>query len=142
MRPGRYQCEVLPRYPHFGQEDRLVWDRWLTSQANCTIGVDYDVRVGPGLPVDPTAPASMQRDWLLITQLRIDAVVYFPDRTWIVEIKPRLLVSALGQLLAYGYYWSRQFGGQYPMTLVAMVGQTDPQLQPVLESYGIRVIAI
>jgi hypothetical protein len=133
---------VLNRYPHFGAEDKLVWDRWLKSLDPCAIGVDYDLRVGPGLPIDPNATAQMQRDWLLITQLRMDAVVYWPTETWIVEIKPRLLPSALGQLLSYGYYYAAQGIVGYPLKLVSIVGQTDPQLQPVLENYQVRVIVV
>jgi hypothetical protein len=139
-RPGRYKCEVLPRYPHFGAEDKLVWDRWLKSLATCAIGVDYDVRVGPGLPVDPTARADMQRDWLLLTQLRIDAVVYWDAVTWIVEVKPRLIPSALGQVLSYGYWFQQDVKPVVPVELVCIVERTDPQLAPVFTRWGVRVL--
>lgn len=123
-----------------GMEDSAVWERFLGSMPQGALGVDYDVRVGPGLPVDPGAPAAMQRDWLLLTQLRIDAVVYFQASVWIVEVKPRLLPSALGQLLSYDHWFASDFRAEIGVKLVALVERSDEQLQPVFEAHGITVL--
>jgi hypothetical protein len=140
MRPGRFKLERLARYPHMGREDAEVWNRWIHVLRAEALGVDYDVRVGPGLPVDPEAEPAMQDDWLLLTQLRIDAVVYLPRATWLVEVKPRLLPSALGQILSYGYWWERENDQSVPVSLIALVERSDDQLEPVFTRHGVRVV--
>jgi hypothetical protein len=123
-----------------GQEDAAIWERFLGAMPQGALGVDYDLRVGPGLPVDAAASGRMQRDWLLLTQLRLDAVVYFPASVWIVEIKPRLLPSALGQLLAYGFWFQRDVPAETGIKLVALVERSDEQLQPVFQAFGVTVL--
>jgi len=123
-----------------GAEDAAIWGRFLGSMPQGAVGVDYDLRVGPGLPVDERASARMRHDWELLTQLRLDAVVYFPASVWIVEVKPRLLPSALGQLLAYGYWFTRDQPLERAVKLVALVERTDDQLEPVFLEHGVAVL--
>jgi len=123
-----------------GAEDKLVFDRWLSSLKSCALGIDYDVRVGPGVAVPADTAPDMSRDWQLLTQLRIDAVIYWERVTWLVEVKPRLVPSALGQLLSYGYWWEREQSEGFPVQLVCMVERTDAQLEPVFLRWGISVV--
>lgn len=142
MKEGRFKLEPLNRYPHMGREDAEVWVRAIGRLAPTALGVDYDVRVGPGLPVDPGAAENMKRDWLLLTQLRIDAVVYFPQEVWIIEVKPRLLPSALGQIMAYGYWWERESDQTKAHKLVVVCERDDAQLSPVFGQSGIKVMIV
>jgi hypothetical protein len=139
VRPGRYQLPDRLRYPHMGEEDRQIWDAWAGRADPDALGVDYDVRVGPGIPAPESASATMAADWEDLTQLRIDAVVYYARRTVLVEIKPRLLVAGIGQLLAYGYWYAREVQDVGALELLYLVERTSSQLEAVCRAYRIHV---
>jgi hypothetical protein len=90
-------------------EDKLIWDRFILKFPDRFESVDYDFRVGEGeqlvLPLDE----NYQRMVKMLTQLRIDVIGWIGDKPTIVEVKPRAVTSALGQLQGYKILFLREF---------------------------------
>ena len=90
---------VQKKYPHMMPADILIWSRYLKSNPFPNARIAYDVHVGT--PAGPLDGLSAQYELMAIalSTKRIDAVVYEPRRTLIIEIKPYAGASAIGQVL-------------------------------------------
>ncbi len=63
--------------------------------------VDYDFRVGYGMDVDPDWPESIKLDAIALSQKRIDVVAWNNEQPTIIEVKKRVGLSTVGQILGY-----------------------------------------
>jgi hypothetical protein len=61
----------------------------------------YNVRLGFGLPSDPSSPDWLRRLASVLTRRRADVIALDGSRVVIIELKERVGLNALGQLLGY-----------------------------------------
>ena len=111
--------------------DAAVWDRWLLKHAGEQFRCQYDVPVGSGRPameIDDVAGRSL---WQQLTVKRVDVVVDWSSGVWVVEVKPELNMSGLGQVLGYVHLYRRDNPGVEPVTAVLVCGKTDSELEEV-----------
>ena len=105
---------IRPHYPHMLQEDNSVWTRFLQTDAGRIKELWYDVKVG--LPVFLGVGASDldRRIAAGVTRKRIDVVCSVGGGYWVVEIKPRASMLAVGQVLSYVRMFRLEYatGGQ------------------------------
>ncbi|MBA7693088.1 hypothetical protein ES703_101663 [subsurface metagenome] len=110
---------VQKKYPHMMPADILIWSRYLKSNPFPNARIAYDVHVGT--PAGPLDGLSAQYELMAIalSTKRIDAVVYEPRRTLIIEIKPYAGASAIGQVLTYRLLYHRDFpGSPFPLPVI------------------------
>jgi hypothetical protein len=79
------------------------------------------------------------RDWLLLTQLRVDAVVGWQGGLWVVEVKSRQSMSGLGQCLSYGLLLVEAWGLVLAPRMLHVVGMAQPDLGRPFASAGVMV---
>jgi len=72
----------------------------------------------------------------------IDAVAHCDDADWLIEIKPELRKSLIGQLIAYRDYYIQEYKPAKPVKLAAVVAVDNSMVRPIAEKYGITVWVI
>jgi len=121
-------------------EDKDIWDRFVKLYPGRFDSVDYDFRVGDGIPQDPSLDPDTRATMKLLTQKRIDVLGWNRDKPTIVEVKKRVGLSALGQCLGYRDLFIREFPN-IPRPGLLVVTETifrDDLL--VLKARGIAVV--
>lgn len=73
---------------------------------------------------------------------RIEGILELPGQVWLVEVKERVVPSALGELLMYEGLYRQHFSvpGKLVKTLVAL--EDDALLRPALNAQGIQVFIL
>ncbi len=92
---------VMPTYPHMLAEDTEVWSKYLKNPLVPFHKVWYDVHVGAGIPLSADASDMDRRIAAGISRKRIDVVAAVGGGFWVIEVKPRANMVALGQVLTY-----------------------------------------
>lgn len=139
---GRFSAESLSKFPHLSPADSEVARAWFSSDFPKPTRLDYDVRLGVGIPSPSGTERFLAVDWRSLTQLRVDAVGYSSDSIWIIEFKPRANLSAIGQLLAYSQLYATDFSPSLPLRRVLVTFDLPADLQSVFSSHGIEVFVI
>jgi len=83
------------------EDEKLVWERFMDLYPGKFETVDYDFRVGKGVVIDGEPGEPWPRMAKMLSQKRIDVVGWVGDSPTIVEVKKRVGLSALGQVLGY-----------------------------------------
>lgn len=91
----------LTKYPHLVGSDIQVWDTFVRRFPDLFELVSYDLHVGVGLPPQDSVSDRIQKMWTTITQKRIDVIAIAGDLLFVIEIKHRPGLAALGQVLGY-----------------------------------------
>lgn len=117
--------------------DVPIWDRFLDRYSSDFIGFDYDVRVGEGIdPPEGTAP-NIRKMALDLTRKRIDAVGYQLGKIWIIEVKQRPGVGAVGQILTYVTLYFRQFNPTKTLIPAIVADIVEPDIRYVLSKNNV-----
>lgn len=98
---GRLPYRTRRKYPHMVGDEKQVWNRFVVKFPKRFDTVDYDFRVGEGMPYQDDWEPNIRRMVTALTQKRIDVVGWNGDRPTIIEVKVRAGLSALGQVLGY-----------------------------------------
>ena len=123
-------------------DDIAVWERYLTTYPMQEARVDYDVRVGEGVNLPDETPPELRRMAKLLTQKRIDAVVYRTEAVWVIEIKPEAGIAALGQVLTYTALFIAHYKPDLPAIPVIICDHIDRDMSIIFKSNGITTITV
>ncbi|MBA7627281.1 hypothetical protein ES703_34743 [subsurface metagenome] len=132
---------VMPRYAHMMALDRDVWTRFLESGNFPLKEVWYDVHVGKPVTGDSTADALGAGIAAALTRKRIDVVAHVGGGYWVVEVKPRADMLALGQVLSYARLFAREYRVDGEILPVVVCDQVDEDLLDEYEEFGVGVIS-
>ena len=102
-------------------------------------GFAFQVHLLGGFPPPENIPEKMKQDWEILSSLKADVIEKNGNNYTIYEIKQRLDVCTLGQLLTYKWLFEEVM--QYPRntTLVAVGDFIVPGLVQPLLNAGIRI---
>jgi len=120
-------------------EDARVWDRWLALHRGQSYRCSYDVPVGSGRAAPDIANAEDRVLWQSLTIKRVDVVVTWSDETWVVEVKPLMNFTGLGQVLGYTALFRSDHPDIRNVTPVLVCGGLDNELVKIYESNKIIV---
>lgn len=131
---------IMPNYPHMLAEDRDIWTRFLERAEFEIDRVWYDVHCGIGLPV-PGGDHSMEYKISQgVTRKRIDVICTVKNEIWIVEIKPRANMGALGQIITYERLFREEFKFQHTIIPVILCWTVDMDILPNLIQMKVRLL--
>jgi len=117
---GRYKFERRRKYPHMIGEDKIIWNRFIEKFPDRFETVDYDWRVGKGQDPNPDWPENMKRMVTMLSQKRIDVIGWVGDSPTIIEVKKRVGLSTIGQVMGYRALIKREFK-QFEHTKVLVI---------------------
>lgn len=107
--PGRFTYSKRRKYPHMVGEDGTVWERFIDRFPDRFDSVDYDWRVGEGMDLSPLWDDSTKRMATMISQKRIDVVGWNENFPTLIEVRLRIGLGILGQILGYKALFERDF---------------------------------
>ena len=135
----RVKYEIRRNYAHMIGEDRLVWERFIKEKPDFFQEVEYDVHVGEGMTM-PESWDDKDANWAKhLTQKRIDVVGFRGDEIVLVEVKRRVDLATLGQVLGYKFFYEREKNlvGKTKSIVIAAVADVDDR--DVLVHYDIEL---
>ena len=134
---GKFNYEKLHKYPHLLGEDKTIWSRFIDSYPNRFDTVDYDIHVGSGiLPLDE-ANEKMTEQWRQLTRKRIDVVAWKNQQPTIIEVKKRVGLDTVGQILGYRIIYKKEFPDYPSPALLIVCGSIGPDDILVLKEFHI-----
>jgi hypothetical protein len=136
--PGTVPC-VRMFYPHMLSEDAKVWTRFLMINPNAFEQVWYDVHVGRAIEADRRSPEWLQSMADHISRKRIDVVAKKLSNYLIIEIKPVLDMTALGQVLCYSKLFREEFRNRGQVVPMIICDVKGPDVPNVADDYGVDI---
>jgi len=140
--PGKFNYEVRYKYPHLLGEDKEVWDRFIRKYPDKFETVDYDVHVGSGIETPEEPESKPAQQWKDLTRKRIDVVGWNINFATIVEVKKRVGLPTLGQVLGYRFLYQRENPGTFLSPSLIVCSQIDKDDCDVLDHFGILYIVV
>lgn len=131
---------VMPHYPHMMQEDTIVWTKFLKSNIVEIRRVWYDVRVGQSVLRFVGSETLEAKIAAGLTRKRIDVVAVVGGDTWVIEVKPRANMYALGQVIVYTRLFAQEYISIGQVVPVIVCDSYDEDLNDELEDLGIIVL--
>lgn len=122
---GKFNYEKRYKYPHLLGDDKLIWNLFVDSFPNRFDTVDYDIHVGRGISSPNENNKIISEQWRQLTKKRIDVVGWKNQQPTIIEVKKRVGLETVGQILGYRILYKKQFP-DYP----------SPALLVICESIG------
>jgi len=107
----------VPKYPHMLPVEAELWDKFLAIRRPEFIKLEYDVHVGELIDEPPGLPEYLKGMLQAVYRKRIDVVAYDPDRIYVIEVKPRAGLSAIGQVMAYKLLYQDEFTPNVPVEM-------------------------
>lgn len=124
------------RFPHLMPLDQAIWRRFLDVHGGEFLGYQYDITLGEGAePLSNFNERDRRLLWMM-TVKRADCLCIRPDALFLVEVKPRLGMAAVGQLVTYKALWERQFPGSPPVRMMWVGERGEPDQQYVMDRLG------
>lgn len=136
---GRLPYKKRQFYPHMTGEDSTIWDRFVVKFPKRFETVDYDFRVGEGQKIDPESPDNFKRMATMLSQKRIDALGWVGEHPTIVEVKSRVGLSALGQVMGYKTLFEMDHPDIDEPDLLVVCERINDDDQAVLKINGVPV---
>ena len=130
------------RLVHLLPHEVRIWRKFASQPPFPLDQVTFDLHLGRGIPVDPNWTPSVQRMATTLTQKRVDAVVVTGSDVWILELKRRVGLGALGQLLGYAVLYMDEFGSDPVPRLGVVAEAMMSDVDDVLAEYGISVFLV
>jgi len=122
--------------------DAAIWDKFLAQHKPDFARVEYDVRVGHGIPLKEEWEIAIKEMAKALTQKRIDVVAWKGVETWLIEVDQRAGVNSLGQLMTYKHLYEKEYGKARPIKLVVVAGFVTPEDKSILEAHGVKVFQV
>lgn len=130
------------KYPHMMKQEVRTWKKFLKKHGNNFTKYRYDVHVGKGIGRLPGFSENQQRMAQTLTQKRIDVVAARGAELFIIEIKDRASMAAIGQLLTYRELYNKKYGYDRVSGLIVVAESTDPDISEVTARFNIRLFIV
>lgn len=130
------------RYKHMLPRDKVIWDRFLEQYGDYFERFDYDIHVGEGIGGICGYSKLTKKIALALTQKRIDAVGRKEGEIWVIEIKPKAGLSAIGQVTAYEILYNKGFGIGKVTHKAIVTDRTDVDIRTLCKELGIRLYEV
>lgn len=139
---GRLKYGLRYKYPHMLADESKIWERFMMAFPDRFESVDYDFRVGSGAPVPEGTEDNFSRMITMLSQKRIDVIGWVGDSPEIIEVKIRVGLSTLGQVLGYRILFERDFKefGKPGLMVVCEIISGDDHL--VLEENEVEIFVV
>ena len=129
----------IPKYPHMLPVEAELWDKFLRERTPEFIKLEYDVHVGDVPPPPETLPDYLKGMFQSVYSKRIDVVAHDPDKIYVIEVKPRAGMTALGQVLAYKFLYERDFKPIVPVEMRLVCERKEMNIDEIAAPYGVYI---
>lgn len=126
-------------YIHLQHVETPLARAWLLKHGAEWDSIDFDVNLGEGMDVGSGFDSTTQAQARYLTQKRADMVARRGTEANIIEIKRRVDLPAMGQLLGYATLWHIQHPETTDLKLTAIGWAALEDVTEVLAAHGINV---
>ncbi len=130
------------KYKHMMPEDRAIWERFLRDGRYLPHWVWYDVRVGSAVPVGDDLPGWMRDFSESASRKRIDVVGLIGLDYWVIEVKPRAGMLALGQAIFYSLAFMEEHRHEGQVIPAIVTDICDEDVRSVFDLVGVLVFEV
>ena len=130
------------KYPHMFPKDIAVWERFLDKYGEDYEGFYYDIMCGEESNQFPRWEDPYERDALILSKLRVDAVGVKPNQLDIIEVKPRGNMASIGQILTYVEKYQKEYNPSKPLQAVLVCGEVDPNIVEIADKNNIVIFDV
>jgi len=134
---GKFNYEKRHKYPHLLGDDKIIWNKFIELHPNRFNTVDYDLHVGTGMETPEMADIKITDQWRNLTKKRIDVVGWKNQQPTIIEVKKRVGLDTLGQVLGYRFLYKKMFPESSSPALLIICGSIGPDDILVLNEFHI-----
>ena len=127
----------MSSYPHMSPRESVIWEDFLRSRYMPKGNVYYDSRVGHAIPAEPGASAWLSAVRNVTSRKRLDVVIETRDAWWLVEVKVRAGLSAIGQVIGYTYLFGQSLSGERPILGLIVCNYAAMDIDTIAEQEGI-----
>jgi hypothetical protein len=114
---------------------------WLRDWHHLYDSIEFQAHVGGGIDCGPTFPDPIRRMYRHNSQKRIDVLARGPFGVSIVEIKHKLDLAQLGQLIGYRWLWVHEHTDPHEyVELIALGFEALEDVAHVMRANGVRLI--
>jgi len=139
---GRFPFSTKKYYPHMVQEEAEIWDRFMMVNPKMFETVDYDFRVGRGEEYSSPDATEFTNMAKALSQKRIDALCWVKEQPTIVEVKKRVSLATLGQVLGYLTLFVRDFPHIVVPGMLVICEKISFDDSEVMEKNDVEVIVL
>lgn len=126
------------QYPGATEFESDVIRAWLRAHGAEFDSIEFNVRLGRGGEPLEDFDEPTRRAQRALTQKRADIIAHVGGTATIIEVKIKLGLSALGQLIAYRQLYLDSHPEEPPAALLAIARAADGDVRAVLERNGVR----
>ena len=98
---------------------------------------EFDVRVGRGVDPGPAYNPVARNQALALSKLRIDAVGHGLHGVTLFEVKPDARLSALGQIVSYCHFYTKEIGVSCRKAIVT--DNCRPDICELYDVFGVKL---
>lgn len=124
------------------EKDLEVWERFLDQFGDDYENIEYDVKCGEPCKVPPHWQENYRKDAEVLSRLRIDAVGHKKDSIEIIEVKPRINQTAVGQIMVYKDLYKKDYKPTKRVDSLVVFAEPNPNIEGFLEKKGIKFIQV
>ncbi len=139
---GKFNYEKMIKYPHLLGEDVPVWNRFIDKFPDRFNTVDYDVHVGSGILTKFEPSENYSKQWLDLTKKRIDVIGWKDNKPTIIEIKYRVGLDTLGQILGYRALYLKENPETLGLPILVVCNIIGPDDKYVLDSFSVPYVVV
>lgn len=133
---------IRTSYPHMLEDEARIWTRFLETTELHFEKISYDVHLGAGVLPLPGDPVYMRHLLSAVTKKRVDAIGETREDIWIFEVKPRISMSALGQLVTYFELYQAEYRPTKAVMLAAIGERQAPDIRAAFDLYAVNIILV
>ena len=133
---------MAQKYKHLLPSEIAIWDRVLANPPWVIVRAEYDVHLGEGAPINPAWPEWLKSQVKAVSRKRVDVIVHTPDDIYIVEIKPRAGMSALGQVLCYRELYIAEYQPTKRVRMVVIAERAESDVPVVYRQFDVALLLV
>jgi hypothetical protein len=138
------QQEITPilatrQFTQMTPDETAIARAWLMAHWPELDAVSFNVGLGNGVQIPAGTDPSTAAAALAGSQKRADIVATMGNQVTIVEVKPRLYLGTLGQLLGYQLLYHLEHPQVQRINLVAIARNATPDATEIMLAHGVHV---
>ena len=130
------------QYKHMRPDERAIWQQAQRELRIPDNELTYDLTLGEGIPIDPAWPLWQRRMVMALSRKRADVIRHTAQEWTIIEIKTRIGMSAVGQLLCYRWLFMRKFRPTTPVKMLAIGQRKEPDMDYIMPLLDITMYIV
>lgn len=128
------------KYTHFIEHDARIWHTLLLKTPPENATVLYDLHVGELPTFANNFPANYRRMIEQTARKRIDAILFFPNETLIIEVSPYAGLDAIGKTLSYTVLFTREHPSYPKPTPTIVTDRSQPDMHNLCTHFNVLLI--